>query len=173
MMLYLANFFNLIGMSLLIYAAIHDLTSRTVPNWTSGSIAVLALPPRILEGNLEPAIIFSMSVFGILTLFWALRLLGGGDVKLWAAATLLIPPFWRTECLAFNRIVLIGGVLALIYLGLHRVLRFKKLSFLHPRGRCLWQRAINSELWRMQRGGSLPYAVAISVGMLLTLWSVL
>jgi prepilin peptidase CpaA len=160
---------------LLLYAAIHDLVARTVPNWTSGALALLALPLRIMNGDLAPAAGFALAVLGILVLVWSVRLLGAGDVKLWAAATLLLPPFWRAEYLAFNRIVLLGGGLALIYVALHRLAKLwlakypEALSF-HP-NRHLWQRGIRSELWRLRRGGSLPYAVAISAGMLMTLWS--
>jgi prepilin peptidase CpaA len=159
-----------IGIGLLLYAAVHDVMARTVPNWTNGSIVVLALPIRILQGNLEPALFFSLAVFWLLLLLWRLRLLGGGDVKLWVAATLLVPPFWQNEYLALERITLIGGLLALLYITQRHFLKFKILVFKHPRNRYLWQRSIQAELWRMRRGGPLPYAVAISTGILITLW---
>ena len=159
------------GIGLVFYAAVHDIVARTVPNWINGGILIFALPLRLLQGNLEVALYFSFAVFWILLLLWRFRLLGGGDVKLWVAATLLIPPFWQAEYLALDRITLIGGFLAIFYIALRHALKSKTFTLKHPGNQYLWQRTIRAELWRMRRGGPLPYAVAISAGILVTLWT--
>lgn len=161
---------TVLAASLLLYAAMHDVVARTVPNWTSGAIVVAAMPLRLMESNLIGAAEFGAGVFVLLSLLWRFHVLGGGDVKLWAASTMLLHPLWRVEINSFNLVLLIGGGLAIMYLILRSLYGHEKSSpcFL---GRRLWQRAIRAEFWRMRRGGSLPYAVAIASGVVITLWT--
>lgn len=86
--------------------------------------------------------------------------MGGGDVKLWAATVLLIPPAVATELSFFLDILLFGGALALIYLALSFVV--PKPKGLRTGGRL--RRFLRAEMWRIGRRAPLPYACAIAGG---------
>jgi prepilin peptidase CpaA len=94
--------------------------------------------------------------------------MGGGDVKLLIAIAFLLPPADIPPALA--AIAIAGGVLALLFLALRPRLRHHRLR---PAGRSasLVRRAWAAELWRIRRGGPLPYAVAISAGTLFMMFS--
>ncbi|HET9147717.1 MAG TPA: prepilin peptidase [Acetobacteraceae bacterium] len=166
----MAGLCDVAGIVLLAYAAAHDLVARTVPNWTSFAIVLVALPIRIAERDMAGAVAFSLFIFAVLALLWRLRMLGGGDVKLWAASSLLLQPSWSAEILSFYRVLLMGGVLAVLYLMMRGFCRGRNLKLAGTAGRALWKRAAHAELWRIRQGGSLPYAVAISAGMAIALW---
>jgi prepilin peptidase CpaA len=92
-------------------------------------------------------------------------LVGGGDVKLWSATVLLIPPHWQAEFSFFYRVLLVGGILAVLYLSLRFVVRQPRSS----RSGSLLKRAMRAEAWRICRRGPLPYAFAIAGGAIVTL----
>lgn len=79
--------------ALLIFAAIQDVKINIIPNYICAAVAVLALP-RMLWGGESP--IFALGglcVAGLpLLIIWLIkkRSIGGGDIKLCAAAGLFI-----------------------------------------------------------------------------------
>lgn len=151
--------------ALLIYAALHDLIARTIPDAVPILLAASGVLLHVLSGNLLWPILTSALVAGIGALLFGWRLMGGGDVKLLAAVALLLPP---TEVLpAIAAIAIAGGVLALLFLLLRPYLRGRNIQ---PAGRAapLLRRAWRAEAWRIRRGGPLPYAVAIAAGALFT-----
>ncbi len=150
---------------LLGYAALHDLAVRTVPNWLPALLLVIGVSARLLEHNLLAGLIAAGVAFAVLFAVWLVGAMGGGDVKLWAAAVLLVPPGWQPQLAFFVNVVLAGGVLAMAYLG---------LSLVVPRPRASTQgshlrRLLRVELWRIGRRGPLPYACAIAAGGIVTL----
>ncbi len=90
--------------------------------------------------------------------------MGGGDVKLLAAAALLLPP--RLVPGYVLAVALAGGVLGLLYLGLGALLRRRAPRATPRRPATLLRRALRAEAWRIRRRGPLPYGCAIAAGAL-------
>jgi prepilin peptidase CpaA len=150
---------------LLGYAALHDLAVRTVPNWLPALLLMLGICARLLDHDLLPGLVVAAVAFTLLFGIWAAGAMGGGDVKLWAATVLLVPPGWEPQFTFFVHVVLAGGLLALVYLG---------LSLVVPRPRATQQgshlrRFLRVEQWRIGRRGPLPYACAIAAGAIVAL----
>ena len=96
----------------------------------------------------------------VLTMLWLGGFIGGGDVKLISALSMVMPPAGVPMFVLF--VAIAGGILALIYLSLSFVVGRPR-----PGPRCgLLRRLIKAEAWRMHRRGPLPYAVAITAGAL-------
>ena len=154
--------------ALLIYAALHDLAARTVPNWLSGGVLALGVGLRLLDHDLPAGLAVAAGTFAVLFAAWAAGLVGGGDVKLWAATALLIPPLPRPELNFFLDVVVLGGLLAAIYLALRLFVR-KPRALAAGRGHAgaFGARVLRAEAWRISRGAPLPYACAIAAGALL------
>lgn len=151
---------------LLGYAALHDLAVRTVPNWLPAVLLVIGVCARLFEHDLLSGLIAAGVAFAILFCIWIVGAMGGGDVKLWAAAVLLVPPGWQSQFAFFVHVVLAGGLLALLYLGLSLVMPRPHASLQGGRLR----RLLRVEQWRIARRGPLPYACAIAVGGIVTLF---
>ncbi|OYV50635.1 MAG: hypothetical protein B7Y73_03400 [Acidocella sp. 35-58-6] len=156
---------------LLVYAALHDLAARTVPNWLPLCLLALGVVVRVADHSLRIGLIITAITFVALFAIWFSGMMGGGDVKLWAATVLLIPPHLQVEMNFFLRVFLIGGALAVVYLAL-----WLPVARLRSRGvgtfgaaQSLLQRVVRAEVWRISRRGPLPYAVAISGSAILTL----
>lgn len=140
---------------LVIVAALRDVTSFTIPNWISG-VLILAFFPAAFALGLSLGEIGLHATVGVAALamgvaMFALRWIGGGDAKLFAAAGL-----WLGLPAAFPYLVytaIAGGALALALIGL----------------RSMWMRAfvVSGPAWvgRLATPGeSVPYGVAIAVG---------
>jgi len=151
--------------ALLLYAALHDLAVRTVPNWLSAALVGLGLCARLADHSLLAGAIVAVLTFVVLFALWLLGAMGGGDVKLWAATALLIPPLLQSELAFFLHVVVFGGLLALLYLCLWPVVRKPVAS----RAGGVFRRVLRAEAWRIGRRGPLPYACAIAGGALVTL----
>ncbi|HUW80714.1 MAG TPA: prepilin peptidase [Acidocella sp.] len=156
---------SILASGLLVYAALHDLAARTVPNWLPAVLLLLGICARLADHSLLSGLIISGVTFVILFVIWMLGAMGGGDVKLWAATVLLIPPFLHPELTFFLRVVLFGGVLALVYLALCRIIPKPHAS----RDGGLLRRALRAEAWRIGRRAPVPYACAIAGGAIVTL----
>lgn len=109
----------------LIIAAFTDLKSRKIANWLNGTIALgapvfwWASGMTLLPAGLtffEPTSIvmqlgLALIVFLLLTILFAIRAMGGGDVKLLTALALWIAPYAYLQLLVM--MALLGGVLTL------------------------------------------------------------
>jgi prepilin peptidase CpaA len=157
------------AISLLIYAALHDVAARTVPNWLPLVILVIGCAARIADHTLEAGLIIAGVTFACLFCIWVLGVMGGGDVKLWAATASLIPPHLQPEIDFYFRVFLLGGLLGLVYLALFAVMRRRRPPAAALRAKGLLQRVLRVEAWRISRRGPLPYACAISAGAILTI----
>lgn len=147
----------------LLAAALHDITARTIPNGIPLFLLALGLLQRALHGDLAWGLIAFLLVFVLCAIAWRYRVLGGGDVKLLAACALLPAPGEVPDLML--AIALAGGVLSLIYLAL----RGRRLLPIPARPAALPARALRAEIWRLRRGGPLPYAVAIFAGALVSI----
>ena len=163
----------LLAAGLLVYAALHDIAARTVPNWLPAALLVLGLALRLRDHTLLSALAVAAGTFVLLLGPWIAGAMGGGDVKLWAATVLLIPPLLPQELGFFLRVFIVGGVLAAVYLMLCQVLRRPQVALAAPGGGLrsggLAARVLRVERWRIGRRAPLPYACAIAGGALLTL----
>jgi prepilin peptidase CpaA len=153
----------MVGVVMLVVAALHDVVARTVPNSVALIIAaagLVAQASRSLSGagHLLVSLPVALAVFVAAALLWRRGLMGGADVKLFAASALLVPPMLVPSMLAC--ITIAGGVLALVYLLARR--RLPRPVPGRPPG--IVARIVRLERWRLRRGGPLPYAVAIACG---------
>jgi prepilin peptidase CpaA len=145
---------------LILAASLHDVATRTIPDGLVLALAAAGLVSSALSGRLLGALLAAGGVFVVAALCWRRGWMGGGDVKLLGAAVLGMPP---NSVLAFAAAVAFaGGLLALFYLAARRLVGAPA----SPRPAGLLTRAMRVERWRLSRGGPLPYACAIAVGVL-------
>jgi len=155
--------------ALLVYAALHDFAARTVPNWLPASLLGLGVVSRLVDHSLPAGLIVCGVTFAVLFGIWMVGAIGGGDVKLWAATALLIPPVLQPELAFFLHVVILGGVLALVYLGLCYVVPKPRAASVATARRGIIARVLRVEAWRIGRRAPLPYAFAISAAAIMTL----
>jgi prepilin peptidase CpaA len=108
----------------LLVAAITDLRSRRIGNWLTAAIALGAPLFWWASGlSLWPDVAWQLGIalgtFTLLAVLFALRLMGGGDVKLLAALALWIEPALFLQLVIL--MALLGGVLTVIFGGWHIV----------------------------------------------------
>ena len=142
--------------AVVIFAALRDATTMTIPNWLCGLGALMFVPAALISGmnlgtaGLALAVGFASLVAGI-GLF-AARCVGGGDAKLFAVCGLWLGwPSW-IEFVLWTAIA--GGGLAI---GL---IASRKLATLWPVKMPAWTARLLSP------GGDIPYGIAICVGAL-------
>ena len=155
------------GIVLLLAAALHDVAVRTVPNTISVLLLALGVVLRVDDTMVLPGLAATGAIFVVTTFCWLRGWMGGGDVKLYAACGMLVPPplvlpFVLTSALA-------GGVLALLYLVLRLVLPVRPCGV---RPAAFVARVVRAERRRIGKGGPLPYAAAIAAGAVFTLTAV-
>jgi prepilin peptidase CpaA len=159
------------SLTLLAMAAGYDLRFRIIPNRlvvliAASGLALNALSsPWLLWINLLAALLVLLS-FGVLSHF---NVLGGGDVKLMAAVTLLVPAQQIGPLLM--AIALAGGVLSLLYLASYHTIQRLKVARTNSshgsRQTIRGNRWLANERARILAGKSVPYAMAIMAGVLI------
>lgn len=120
----------------LLVAAFTDIRRRQIDNWLNGAIAAAAPLYWWASGlALWPDVAWQVGValvtLIVLAVLFALRAMGGGDVKLLTALALWIQPLWFVRLLI--GMALIGGVLTLV-LGAWHVMRRRKERLAIPYG---------------------------------------
>lgn len=143
--------------ALAITAGLTDLTTMKIPNWISGLLILGFFPTALLVG-LAPMSIGLHAGVGVAALLvgmglFALRWLGGGDVKLMASACLWLG--LGGSAMFILATAAMGGVLCLILLMAR--------AHLQPY-------AANGPGWvvqLMEPKGDIPYGVAIAAGALI------
>ncbi len=135
---------------LLVFAALHDVFDRTIPNWVSVAIAVLFLPAAYFA-NLSIENFGWHLLVGFVALLigvglFYLKVWGGGDAKLVAATSLWMGiPAEMTFLAAF---AIAGGLVALPLIIVRRL----DLKFSNPR------------MAKVFDTKKVPYGVAITAG---------
>lgn len=152
-------------MPMLAFAAMTDIVSRRVPNWASAVIAACGLAARTISGDVLLSVLAALLVFSALFACWIRGVLGGGDVKLLTACTLLVP-FYDVPILILS-VALAGGVLGVTYL-IGRIPRPRTATFVSAPA-SIFYRVLRVEAWRIRRHAPLPYACAIAAGCVFTL----
>ena len=160
---------------LLVTGALIDIESRRLPNWLTSSVAGLyalfvVVSPTPVDWT--GAFVVGGLTFAAGFVLFALRLMGGGDVKLMAAIAL-----WAgIDHIAIFLIVtsLAGGLLSLVMLMLRRFTRSPIAIFLAPLAGEITRRLLRpaaaagnpspAALEDEDLTASLPYGVAIAAG---------
>ncbi len=150
-----------IGALLLVFAALHDIGFRTVPNRVSAALLVCGILLRLADGGTHQlmwGLLCGVAVFIVTYACWRFGWMGGADVKLLTAAAVFVPPAMVPTLLLATSIT--GGFLALTYIIGSLVAPRPRPA--RPSG--LVRRALRCELRRLRRRGPLPYAAAIAMG---------
>lgn len=120
----------------LVFAASTDIKRRQIDNWLNASIA-LAAPVFWWTSGLslwpDVALQFAVAIgaFALLSILFALRMMGGGDVKLLTALALWIEPSAFLQLLIIMAIA--GGVLTIV-MGAYHFLQNQKERLAIPYG---------------------------------------
>ena len=120
----LSWFFIALLAAAMLWAAVLDWRSRTIPNWLNGTIALLAVPYWWSIGlDLWPGVAqqigLAAAVFALFAIAFRVGAMGGGDVKMAAALALWLPFAGIVKLLAVMSIA--GGILTLAMLVAHRM----------------------------------------------------
>ncbi len=139
-------------------AAVADVWSRRIPNWvTFGTLLLGVLLNTWLHGVEGAIAAIAGAALGLVLLlpFYAMGVMGAGDVKLLAALGAVLGPRMLVSVAVYGAIV--GGLMSVVILAMH--------------GR-LWT-ALGDMLVRRQMparsGATAPYAVAIASGVVLSM----
>ena len=162
MMVY-ATLLTVICVGLLVVAATHDLAARTIPNALPALLAGGGFLLHLGTGDVPATLGAAAVVLFLAALCWVRGWLGGGDVKLLAAAALAVPVMALPSFIL--DVGMAGGLLALLYLLARRLVPAARTSAPVSLAARVWR----AERWRIRRGGPLPYGVAIAIGGVLTL----
>ena len=152
---------------LLTVACTSDLRTRRIPNQLVLVIAISGIAFGVVTTS--PADGLVRAATGLLTglviwlPFYALRMLGAGDVKLFAAASTFLGPRYAVEAALYT--ALYGGVVALVYMILQSGWTSTLLRVSHGVQHPALLRNHPGSLHRR-----LPYALAIAAGVLTALW---
>ncbi len=148
----------LMGFALLmLIGAFYDAATMTIPNWISAALIVLFFIAAPLAGLSLSAIgvhgLVGLGALAITVTMFALRLFGGGDAKLFAAAALWMG--WPDVLMFAAYTALAGGFLTVFLLI---VRKYPMPSHL--------------EAWKwsarlLKKGGDVPYGIGIFVGALI------
>jgi prepilin peptidase CpaA len=158
---------------LLLAACVSDVRSRRIPNFLVAVLAVAGLLFSVLANPVMPGLTYGMSGlavgFVIWILFYALGVMGAGDVKLFAAAGAWLGPggAWRASLVA----AVAGGVIAVGMLLHQRRLgaSLGKLAVaVTSRSRAALGGIGSGEEGRKR---NLPYGVALAFGALVMAWA--
>lgn len=120
----------------LLYAAFTDIRARRIDNRLTGSIALAAPLFWWASGlTLWPGVALQFAValaaFAIFAVMFALKWMGGGDVKLLTALALWVEPTLFLQLLVF--MALFGGVLTLV-MGMWHIARRQRDRLAIPYG---------------------------------------
>ena len=116
------------------------------------------------DGGMVTAGIAATMIFLAGAICWRSNLLGGGDVKLLSAATVVVPNAMIGDMLMMTAFA--GMALAIAYLAVPAVTARPPLP---TPGAGFVLRVFRAEYHRIYRKPSLPYACAISLGVLFSI----
>lgn len=162
----------LIAISSILFAAIHDIAFRLIPDWCVVVVAVIGLALRLDEGVGPAAISLgtALALFVFFTTLFHFGVMGGGDVKLMSAASLLFP--LHDVPSLFVLISFAGGLLALGKMVHDKVsdwliaARIRSGRFVRKPSAGKSVSSIKSDSGFGFQGEGLPYGAAIFFGTL-------
>lgn len=160
----------------LVYACWNDYRFRLIPNWLTVTVAATGLVAQTLwrgVPGLQSAALGIVVGFSVLILFWMVRAMGAGDVKLMAAVGAWVGPQMILFAILTGAIV--GGVLALGIMVYQRRwsqttanvgVMLTKMSSM----KMAFSDYGSAESLSRASGG-MPYAIPLAIGTLITLCS--
>ena len=151
---------TLAAIPFLLLAATTDLALRMVPNFVCLSLAIDGLVSRGVDYTLPTSLLAMSCVFVPAVVCWRHGLMGGGDAKLLAAVSLLVPAGAVPSLVL--AIAIAGGALATCYWAMKHVTKSPRMAA----GEQALSRVVRVERYRIHRGFSIPYAMAIASGTL-------
>lgn len=139
---------------LLILAALQDSIMLKISNYICGAVLLLGIVAAVLAGPLlslwENGVVFVLAL-AIGTFLFGRGILGGGDVKLFAATVIWFDFEGALRMLMFT--ALAGGVLAVLIILLRAL----------P-----WPVGLRSKVRVLQPKAGIPYGIAIAAGAIIT-----
>lgn len=144
-----------IGLTLLLgYGAVSDIRARRLPNWLALALLITGIAYALVSADgLSDAAMHAahagMALLVGMALF-ALRILGGGDVKFYTGLGAWFPLSQATSLLIW--VALLGGVFAVIWLVFRRIRPSK--------------RETEDDLFT-----KFPYGIAIAAGGMVMAWN--
>lgn len=152
---------------LLVAACVSDVRTRRVPNGLVALLAVGGIGAGLLGGGAAgggDALLACTVGLGLWLPLWLLRMLGGGDVKLFAAGAAWLTPSSTLHAAWYAAVA--GGLLAFAYLLVragpgHAFLRLAQAW--HVPGAL---RIAAPVAWERR----MPYALAMAAGLLVAAW---
>lgn len=142
-----------IFLAALIWASVTDLRHFEVPNWLPAAIVLSFAVAALLQGDVRTVaqdhVLIGAATLVIGFVLFAVRLVGGGDVKLLAATALWVG--WSHLLPYLFWMALTGGMIALL------LILFRRLRLPLPMAAIGWIRNLHS------RRDDVPYAVAIAL----------
>lgn len=165
-----ASYLVFFALLLALAGAVIDLREHRIPNWLTypGILIGIALRGALLgwKAGLLSALAGCLLAGGIMFLFYAVRAMGAGDVKIMAAIGAFIGPKGAVGVLLATAIC--GGVLAIVYaLYRHRMLSTLKNMFSVLRFHA-WAGVQSHPEFNLDNPAALrmPYGLAIALGTL-------
>jgi prepilin peptidase CpaA len=167
------------GLQLLLWAvalvamlasAWRDMSERIIPNGLVGLVAASGLGLSLLL-RFDQAWIGLLAAFLLILVLGTLahfRMMGGGDVKLLSAVSLLVPPVQIGALVIYTAVA--GGILSAAYLIARQIVRRHQVAMTisrsGPRGRSGGARETwrSAEYARIAADCPVPYALAIVAG---------
>ena len=153
--LVLHSFLTLLGL-----AAVYDIATLRIPNWVCALLASLFVGAAVRVGQVDwlshlgaGALVFAGGI-----LLFRFRIFGGGDIKLLTAGALWTG-FWALPFFLLA-VGLLGGVVALFFLVLRKILVQAVVSF-------AGDRTVRLPLVLLE-GEGVPYGLAIVAGLFAT-----
>lgn len=149
-------------------AAVTDLKSRRIPNGLVLVVLTFGIALQVLSerGTVWLSLLIAGGIFVVGALLAHFEIIGGGDVKMISAVSVLVPPAAVPGLLLC--IALAGGVLSLFYLGASWLVRRESGSAFAvpepPPGATRFDRLVRTEVARMRANEPMPYATAIFGG---------
>lgn len=143
-------------------ASLVDLRRRIIPNEAAAFVAVSGIALNLIArpGGAWATVALSLIVLFALALAAHLAVVGGGDAKMIAAVSLLVPPDGLPTLLL--AIALAGGLLSLVYLALRSWLRRMRPEAPSRHGAI--NRFLRRERARILATSTVPYSLAIFGG---------
>ncbi len=153
----------------LIVASISDIRSRRIPNWLVAFITIAGIAYSLALTPTWSAVARSVMAFGIgfglWIPFYALRMLGAGDVKMFAAASCWLVPSQVLAAALLSAIS--GGVLSVVGLVLAHGLGLTTLRIAQG----IQTPQVLATPLRVAPGKkTLPYGLAMAIGLLIVGW---